>query len=195
MKNHFLFFSLVLGAAVILTSCNTTSHVEVAQGVNFSNYKTFGWLNDSLDKSGRTNNDIVDNNIKNSISTQLEKQGWKETDQQPDVLVDYNVMVKKGVREAIDPVYNYPFSGYYFNPWRHRMGYFYNPNVLRGYNTYNVPFKEGTLTVNMLDAKTNKLIWQGYSTGDVSSKNVTTQEAQADVKSIFRKFHLPVTNS
>jgi hypothetical protein len=47
----------------------------------------------------------------------------------------------------------------------------------------------------MLDAKANKLIWQGSAQGDVSSKNVTTQEAKTDVKSIFNKFNLPKVNS
>ena len=195
MKKHLSILSLAIGSAIAFTSCSTTTHVEVAQGVNFSNYKTFGWANDSLSKSGRSDNDIVDNNIKNSISAELEKQGWKEADQQPDVLVDYNVIVEKEVRRVTDPVYPYPYSAYYYNSWRHRMGYYYNPGFFRSYHTYNVPFKEGTLTVNMLDAKTNKLIWQGSAKGDVSSKNVTTVEAQNDVKSIFKKFEMPKTNS
>ena len=71
----------------------------------------------------------------------------------------------------------------------------YYPNDLLGYRTYNIPFKQGTLTVNMVDAKTNKLIWQGSAQSDVSSKMVTTQEMQTDVMSIFKKFIVPRTNS
>jgi hypothetical protein len=71
------------------------------------------------------------------------------------------------------------------------MGYYYNPVFFSGYTTYTVPFKEGTLTVNMVDAKTNKLIWQGYATGDITTKYVTSQQARTDVKSIFNKLNLP----
>ena len=39
-------------------------------------------------KAGRADNDIVDNNIKHSVSAELEGKGWQETDQQPDVLLD-----------------------------------------------------------------------------------------------------------
>lgn len=192
MKKYFSILSLATGTAFVFASCNTTSHVEVAQGVDFSHYKTFGWSDDnSVNKAGRADNDIVDNNIKNSISAELEKKGWHEADQRPDVLLDYNVIVEKGVKKEIDPVYSYPYSGYYYNPWRHRMGYYYNPGFFRGYHTYNVPFKEGTLTVNMVDAKTNKLIWQGWSTGDITSRSITSKEAQSDVKSIFKKLNLP----
>src|SRR6267142_771271 len=161
MKKQLSILSVAI-AALLFASCGPTSHVEVAQGVDFNNYKTFGWTNSNgVTKSGRVNNDIVDNNIKNSITTRLESKGWQETEQQPDVLLDYNVTTHKGVRQETDPVYSYPYSGYFYGPWRHRMGYYYNPAFFGGYTTYNVPFKEGTLTVNMVDAKTNKLLWSG----------------------------------
>ena len=192
MKKQFSILSLALGTAIAFTSCNSTSHIEVATGVNFNNYKTFEWANDNgVKKSGRADNDIVDNNIKNSIKDELEKKGWQETDQESDVLLDYNVIVEKGVKQETEPVYSYPYSGYYYSPWRGRMGYYLNPGFFGAYHTYNVPIKVGTLTVNMLDAKTNKLIWQGWSKGDVTSRNVTTKEAESDVKSIFKKLNLP----
>ncbi len=196
MKKYISYLAMAGVIVIVLAGCSTSSHVEVAQGVNFSKYKTFGWANDNNSgKDGRADNDIVDNNIKNSISAELEKKGWRETDQRPDVLLDYNVTVAKAVKKETEPVYNYPYSGYFYSPWRHRRMYFYNPGFFAGYHTYNVPFKEGTLTVNMIDAKNNKLIWQGWASGDVSSKNVTTKEAKNDVKSIFKKFDLPNTVS
>jgi hypothetical protein len=193
MKNPLSILSLA-AAIIAFVSCSTPSHIEVAQGVNFSKYKTFGWANDTT-KSGRVNNDIIDNNIKNSISAELEEVGWKETAQHPDVLLDYNVVVEKGTRKVPDPVYSYPYSGYYYNSWRNRRAFYYNPGFFMNYNTYNVPFKEGTLTVNMMDASTNKLIWQGWASGDITSNTVTSKEAKTDVKSIFKKFNLPATNS
>ncbi|HTF27260.1 MAG TPA: DUF4136 domain-containing protein [Flavitalea sp.] len=192
MKKYFSLLSLATITALILSGCGTASHVEVAQGINFNNYKTFGWANDNgMKKSGRADNDIIDNNIKNSVSTQLEKKRWQETDQKPDVLLDYNVTVHKGVKRESEPVYSYPYTGYFYSPWRHRMAYYYNPGFFRGYHSYNVPFKEGTLTVNMIDANNNKLIWQGCATGDITSRSITSKEAQTDVKSIFRKLNLP----
>jgi hypothetical protein len=114
MKKNFSIFAMTIAAVVAFSSCSTASHVEEAQGVNFSNYKTFGWANDNgVKKSGRADNEIVDNNIKNSISMELEKKGWQETDQHPDVLLDYNVMVEKGVKKETEPVYGYPYTGYY----------------------------------------------------------------------------------
>jgi hypothetical protein len=196
MKKSFLVLSAAAVSAFFFSSCSVTTHVETAAGVNFNNYKTFGWVNGNGEKiEDRADNDIVDNNIKNAISLQLENKGWKETTQNPDVLLDYNVMVDKKVSHASYPVYSHPYTNYYYNRWHRRMGYMYYPNDLVTYHTYNIPFKEGTLTVNMIDAKTNKLIWSGSATGDVSSKLVTTQEMQGDVTTLFKKFDVPKTNS
>ena len=195
MKKSFLVLSAAVVSAFFISSCSVTTHVETAAGVNFNNYKTFGWVNGNGEKiEDRADNDIVDNNIKNAISLQLENKGWKETTQNPDVLLDYNVMVEKKVSQTSDPIYSYPYTHYYYNRWHRRMGYMYYPNNLVGYHTYNIPFKVGTLTVNMIDAKTNKLIWSGSATGDVSSKIVTTQEMQGDVTSLFKKFDVPKTS-
>ncbi len=192
MKKNLSITTLAIASVFAFAACSPTTHIEVASGVNFNNYKTFGWANDNgVKKAGRVDNQIVDNNIKNSIGSELESKGWIETDQQPDVLLDYNVMVEQGERRETEPVYNYPYTGYYYNPWRRRLGYYYGPSFFGAYRTYNVPFKEGTLTVNMVDAKTNKLIWQGWAKGDVSSNNVTSKEAETDVKSIFKKLNLP----
>src|SRR5438105_1086478 len=130
MKKYFFGFSVILIAALGFISCSVTSHVETAAGVDFSKYKTFGWVNGNGEpKEDSADNDIVDNNIKIAISQQLEKQGWKETKNDPDVKLDYNVMVEKNVKQVSEPVYSsgyrfgYPYTHYYFNPWHHRMGY------------------------------------------------------------------------
>jgi hypothetical protein len=196
MKKYFMGLSVAVLSTLLFASCSVTTHLETAAGVNFNNYKTFGWANVSGErKEDIADNDIVDNNIKNAISKQLENKGWKETTKSPDVILDYNVMVEKKVSQASEPVYSYPFTHYYYNRWRHRMGYIYYPNDLVGYHSYNIPFKQGTLTVNMVDAKTNKLIWQGSAQSDVSNKTVTTGEMQIDVTSIFKKFNISGGNS
>lgn len=191
MKHSFIKSALVLATgALIVAGCNVTSHTEKATGINFSNYKTFAWANTGNTKmTDRTDNDIIDNNIKNSVSRELEKKGWTEAEKNPDVLIDYTVAVKKAVKRESDPVYSYPYTPYLWG--RRRVYSIWYPSTLMGYHSYNVPFKEGELTVNMIDAKTNKLIWQGWAKGEVDSKNVTTKEATAQVKSIFKKFEYP----
>jgi hypothetical protein len=195
MKNPFFIIisSIYAGiATAAFTSCSVTSHTETAQGVNFSNFKTFAWSgNGKSTATDRTDNDIVDNNIKNSISQQLEKKGWVETNDHPDVVLDYMVAVKKQMRHETEGIYAPPVSRYIYS--RHGLYNIWYPSMLVGYHSYNIPFREGELTVNMVDAKTNKLIWQGWAEGDLGGPSLTTKEVTADVKSIFKKFNYPVS--
>jgi hypothetical protein len=57
-----------------------------------------------------------------------------------------------------------------------------------GYDDQVRQVREGTLTITMTDAKTDKMVWQGWTTDEVNSKNLTSKEIQSSVKSIFRKF-------
>jgi hypothetical protein len=42
----------------------------------------------------------------------------------------------------------------------------------------------------LIDTKTDKTIWQGWTTDEVNSRNLTSKEIQNGVKSIFRKFDI-----
>jgi hypothetical protein len=132
--------AIVIVFSICITGCSVTSHVETAAGVNFNSYKTFGWVNvNGEKKEDSADNDIVDNNIKNAITLQLENKGWKETNQNPDVILDYNVMVEQKVRQASERVYNYPFTNYYYNRWHHNRGYIYYPYNLRDFIPITFP--------------------------------------------------------
>lgn len=191
MKTSSLLYLVMLPlAALTFVSCSVTSHTETAKGVNFSQYKTYGWGSNTPKKSDRWNNDIIDNNIKNAISTELNKKGWAEADNNPDVLLDYNIAVERGVTRRTDPVYSYPFTQYMYGG-HGRVYRLWNPSMLMGYRSYNVPFREGQLTINMVDARNNKLIWQGWAKGEINSAQVRSKDVNAEVKSIFRKFKFP----
>jgi len=191
MRHSFIKSAVLLTAiSLAFAGCNVTSHTEKAEGTNFSNYKTFAWANaGDTKKADRADNDIIDNNIKNSVSEELINKGWTEADNNPDVLLDYTVAVKRGSKRETDPVYTYPYTQYLYS--RRGVYSIWYPSDLMSYHSYNVPFEEGELTVNMIDAKTNKLIWQGWAQGEINNRNITTKEATAQVKSIFKKFEYP----
>ena len=180
----------VLAAGLACAGCRITSHSEKAEGVDFSRYKTFAWENeDAARGAARADNDMVDNNIKNSVSQQLEQKGWKESVANPDVLLNYTVAIQRGTRRETEPVYSMPRPVYLNGP--RGMYTIWYPSLLMGYHSYNTPLREGELTINMFDAKTSKLVWQGWAKGDLGSGRVTTKEATAQVKSIFKKFNYP----
>jgi len=120
----------------------------------------------------------------------LNKANWKEEKNKPDVILKHDILVEKTVKENSSPLYSQGFTRRFYNPYTRRFSYIYYPSQFMGYNNDQYEVREGTLTITMIDAKTDKVIWQGWTTEQVDSKNLTRKEIQNGVKNIFRKFDL-----
>ncbi|MBC7848305.1 MAG: DUF4136 domain-containing protein [Chitinophagaceae bacterium] len=180
--------ALVSAAFLLLVACAPTAHVEKDQDTDFSRFKTYSWM-DNVEKGGKNKvNSLAVTNIKNAVKEELEKEGWREVRNNPDVLIGYDVLVERSTRERNNPVYSQPFSRLYYNPYTRRYGTLFYPQRFMGYESDIYSTREGTITVSMVDLKTDKVVWQGWSTDEVNSSNLTRKEIQSGVKSIFRKF-------
>ena len=174
-----------LGVVFLLTSCYSTAHIKKDDNTDFSQYKTFAWI----DKDENKNNDLTEMKIREAVNKELEKSaGWNESKHRPDVLLSYDVLVERASKQQSDPVYSMPFTRTFFNPYTRRYFTVYYPSQFMGYDSYEVPTREGTVTISMIDARTNKTVWQGWTTDEVNSRNLTNREIQNAVHSIFRKF-------
>jgi Domain of unknown function (DUF4136) len=177
-------------ATIILTGCASVAHVEKDNNADFSKYKTFYWID--KDGSGKQDhnkrNDLTEQNVRAAVNKELQKEGWKESKNDPDILLSYDVLVEKNVKQQNDPVYSRPFSRTFYNPYSRRYINVFYPSQFQGYDNYEVPVKEGTITITMTDSHTDKMVWQGWTTDEVNSRNLTNKEIQNSVKSIFRKF-------
>ena len=178
----------VLGI-VILAGCASSTHIEKDETVNFSRYKTFTWLHGEEGKL-ENQSDLVESKIRNAVTKEFEKIGWKESKTKPDVILDYDVLVERTNRNEREPVYTQPYSRVIYNPYTRRFATIYYPSQFLGYESYEKVIKEGTVTVTMIDAKTDKTVWQGWTTGEVNSRNLTNKEIQKAVASIFKKAEL-----
>ncbi|HEV7783296.1 MAG TPA: DUF4136 domain-containing protein [Chitinophagaceae bacterium] len=190
MKKNLLLWSGFFAFVVLLASCGATAHIEKDDNTDFSRYRSFAWV----DKDGEgkhdqnRNNDLTETRIRDAVNKELEKTGWKETKNRPDVLLSYDVLVEKSIKESNSPVYSRPFSRLIYNPYTRRYATLYYPSQFMGYDRDERAIREGTVTISMIDTKTDKTVWQGWTTDEVNSRNLTNKEIQASVKSIFRKF-------
>lgn len=190
MKNWKL-WSGYLGFVFLLASCASTAHIEKDDTADFSQYKTFAWIDSDGKGKEDTNrsNDLTEQKIRDAVSMELEKSsGWRESKSRPDVLLSYDVLVEKSTDQRSDAVYSRPFTRTFYNPYSRRFVNVYYPSQFMGYNNYDVPSREGTVTISMIDARSEKTVWQGWTTEEVSGKNLSSKEIQNSVRAIFRKF-------
>ena len=177
-------------AALMIAGCSAPVHVEKDDSTDFSNYKTFAWVDkDGTGKNDKNRtNDLMERKFKEAVTKELDKQGWRIDNKRPDALISYDVLVERGSRRENDPIYSQPFTRTFFNSYSGRFYNVYYPSQFMGYDDYEQPIREGTVTITVTDAKTDKTVWQGWTTGQVNSHNLTSKEINNAVKSIFRKF-------
>ena len=183
--------SVLALSGLLLAGCSSIAHIEKDETVNFNNYKTYAWAeqrsDDTTGKSVKVS-DLTERTIRNAVNAEMAKTGWRESKTKPDVLLAYDVLVERGIREQNNPVYSQPFTRYFYNAYSRRYVPVYYPSQFLGYDREQQAVREGTITISLIDAKTDKTVWQGWTTDEVNSRNLSSKEIQAGVKSIFRKF-------
>ena len=138
---------------------------------DFSQYKTYSW------EQIKPANSLWTSRIKNAVDNQLAAKGWSQAEQGADVAL--MAIETTQTRKTLDTFYD-GFGG----GWRWRgFGGFGDAT------TTEHDYKEGTLVVDMYDAKTKQLIWRG-SLEDMLSDKATNNEKNLDkgVAKMFRRF-------
>lgn len=154
--NKFFFLPII---ALIISSC---SSVRVATDydtkVDFNQYKTFAFYKKGIDKASVS--DLDKKRIMRAIESELVAKGMTKSST-PDILV--SLFTKSRERINID---DNMYGGFYY------PGYY-------GMSPVRVSqYTEGTLFIDLLDAKKKDLVWQGIGTGALSTSSVEHKEAR-----------------
>jgi hypothetical protein len=163
-----LFVKLFIGIVILnLFSCATSEvFTDSDTSVNLSKYQSFAWYPVSNEELANNafNNQIIENNIKTEASNLLQQMGYVANIDTPDIIFEYNIIVEKKTRQEQQPIYNnnpynYRYMGNYNPNWRHaNINNFNNAPYIFGYKTVDIPYEEGTFTINGIDRKTNRLV-------------------------------------
>lgn len=185
VKNIFAAFVVVF----VIASCATPVHVEKDDSVNFNKFKTYMWVDTRYNENDNATRPAAygDISVRNAANAELRKAGWNEVANDPDLLVSYDVLVQNNTMRKADPVYSQSYTRTYYNPRLRRWGTIYYPSEFLGYNNYDVPVKEGTITITLTDANTDKNVWQGWTTDELNYTRITPEEITAGVQNIFSK--------
>ncbi len=193
MLRNLKIWSGSLAFVFLLASCASTAHIEKDDHTDFTKYKTYSWVEKQGDEKKEDNkkNDLAEQKIRDAVSKELEKTaGWRQSKNNPDVLLSYDVLVERSVKTQSEPVYSRSFIRTFYNPYSRRFYNVYYPSRFVGYDNYDTPTREGTITISMIDSRSEKTVWQGWATDEVNNRNLTTKEIQSSVRAIFRKFDL-----
>ena len=178
--------SLLAGLAIVvlLASCATGPRVrtDADPAADFSKYATYAFYEPlAMEQSGYTT--YLSDRIKASVRREMEARGYRFDPDDPDLRVNFQGII----RERTD-VYSVPRSDMqYFYSYRARR-YFAVP-VWYDETRVN-DYTEGTLTVDLVDAERNHLVWTGDAIGRVTQRTAQerVQAADAAIAAIFMEY-------
>ncbi len=161
-------FSLLLSSVAFAQKIET----DWDRTANFSNYHTYMW-----EKSPHPAKGFWDQRIIDGINQQMQNKGYTLVDSNPDVWVVYSNSIKDQ-KQVVG-------TGYGFGPgWG--WGYWGGPNNVT-YNTYVT--KQGTLVVEIADAKNKQLLWRGSATDTISdNSNKNINNLNKAISKLFQKY-------
>jgi hypothetical protein len=169
---------LALAAIAMLgVACSTHPvHVRTDHDAsrNVAAYRTFGFYQQSSTDSVRYQT-LLTAHLQAATRQQMESRGYVFTKDKPQLLVNFLVNVRQQQEAHGAP------AGYAVRPAYRGLG---------GYNIDTVTTKQGTVTIDVVDAASQSIVWQGVGEGVVPQKaeRSTSTTVNTAVTEIFRGF-------
>ncbi len=163
MKNVAYIFLLL-----ILASCSSMkiSYTKSADAVDFTKYKTFDFS--ELKASG----DTITKNftertdiLKNAIVAEMNERGYVRSTIHPDLLINIGIVVREQ-SQLIQPSSPVNILGLY---------------------------REGAVSLDIVDAAENKIVWKGSITGIVPGKKSSAEkQTESGMKKLFERYPVEI---
>lgn len=139
------------------------------------NFNSFDW-GQKVDIEKNNNpllyNELTDKRIKTAVIEQLTNRGYSRSEVNPDLIIHYHIVVDNQSMVSTEP-YGYNSGPYWM---RTRT------------NVYS--YRQGSLIIDLMDPKTNTLVWRGWATADLNT--ITPDQAEETIQraiaKIFKRF-------
>ena len=175
---------MLLGVVLVLGACSSYKYNTTrVQTLDFSQYKTYGWLPpvDSLSKNYFTN-DIARNNILSSANRELEARGMHYSKENPDILFRYITIVNNKSRMV------YGNAGWgWGGPWGYSPWWGYGWGG-RSYPVGKEKVRYSHLIIEALDRKSNSVVWQARGSGEINTPEKSINNLPKVVEGIFKEY-------
>lgn len=201
---------LLIITGIVLSGCasmynKTNSNYD--KSTDFTKYKTYAWLNSqNLQVPTAYYNDVIENNTKSYVDQHFKDRGYIVDTLNPDILLELVLKSekKKEVIQNSNPFnysnhtyYNYPYNVNYNNNLYYgnrRYNQYSNYNYSHHYS-YNPGFRinvrkytQSTITINVIDRVSNKMVWTGTTENDIYDKAYLKEVIHPAVVNILKQY-------
>jgi hypothetical protein len=144
--------AVVLGVLSLAAGCSSVSVThDYDTSFDFSTFRSYGWLAAPAPPPA---NEVVDElilgRIRRAVEAELAAKGYTPAAEAPDFMVAVHCSVKSQVHVSSQPDVGGPYGGYW-----------------GATRVYVSTTEEGTIVVDLLDARSHRQVWRGVATGTV----------------------------
>ena len=174
-----------LAATILIAAAcapSVTYNSDYDPTADFSNLTTYQWAErtPSGDDDPRVYNDITMRKVRYATDLALKDIGMREVGQNPDVLVAWHGAIN-GKMSLQTVSTNYGYGWGWYGPGYGGMG---------SSTTYVNEWNEGTLLIDIINAKRNELMWRGSAQAELND-NQDPQEGQDKLNEIVATILAP----
>ncbi len=171
--------------AACMTGCASGSKIrsDFDRNADFSQYQSYNFYADAGPE--RTNyQSLFSQHMVAAITKEMDARGYEKSDD-PDLLINFNAFLRDKTKVTTRPA-PVPYGGYYgyrrgyYDPW---FGYSHSYAT----ETHVSEYTEGTLNIDLVDAKNKKMVWEAVAVGRVREETLRNLE-QAVMEAVPRFF-------
>jgi len=174
-------------AALALLFAMGCAVADIDKSADFSRYKTFAWGKTEIDVENPVyKGELIHKRIKTAVETEFARRGIVADKRQPDFIVSYHSFTEKK-EQTTHFNSRYSFFPYSYFGWGWTWGY-----PMYGWNTlpHTETFTEGTIVIDITDAKTKSMVWRGAVSGKLTGARGLQKQIEKGVRAIMKKYPL-----
>lgn len=174
----------LVACSLLLAACVSGPRVRTDQDpeADFARYRTWAFYEPiAMEQSGYSS--WISDRVKDNVRRAMSDRGYRYDEKSPDMRVNF-----QGIVQEKTDVYSTPRVDYqYFYNYRARsyvaVPFWYDEAQVSRYT-------EGTLTVDMVDAARNRMVWTGDAIGRVTrrSPQERLEDVDAAIAAIFAQY-------
>lgn len=186
---------IAFASVLFLGLASQIAHAQVStdydRTVDFGQYKTFTFAKPSVKvRNPLYSSPLLMQRIQDDLTQELTKRGMVRQPTKADLLVKVHTYTEDKTRTVYNtPAYG-PFLPYRWGFSPYRFGFMpYWGGYYGGWNqAYQQQYTQGTLLVDLIDSRTNQLVWRSAVQGVVDSTNRLDRRVARGVRKMMKDY-------
>lgn len=177
-------FSFLLVLAVAPAAFSASVKSDYQKDFDFGQLRTFTFKTERVSNDPLATNTIEAERIQNALAAQLSANGFTQSSDNPDFIVAFYSRTHQRTEVQSSPRFGFgPGFGWgYGIPFRGRWRWGYGPDI------WTTTYTQGCVMADIIDAKTQELVWRGVVQDTVNGIGQSEKQANSAAKDLVQRY-------